>query len=373
MTETSVVVAARTDAERKALLGQLVSAGYACHECESLDSVRERLAAVRIDVAIIDADIGGDVSDAIGFAEQYTHDVTSPIWIFKSSTISGNDVRRLVRLPVADYLPEPVAAEEILLAVQRATELRLVGATKSILFKSDVDGSFLLGHELNNYLTPLLGMAQLQKTNSSRDPDCDAASMSTEVFESAQILAGFVDRLRIIRSLELHPNMMRFRRGDIIQMIQSIVSMRQSQPDAPRVEISVNADCDDCGVDFDFETLPRVLDELLKNAIEHTISTNTLPEPRVIVSIDTSTRNVDISVRNGGSVLSCDRISRFFMPFNADRRLKSHSSGLGTTYVKLVVEMHGGAVGVKSDEINGTNVWITIPRYQNETATLVTN
>lgn len=96
----------------------------------------------------------------------------------------------------------------------------------------------------------------------------------------------------------------------------------------------------------------RALSNLLRNAVEAEENGS-----MVTVSCTRGADSVMIEIHNPSSVAPavCDR---FFEKYVSDKR---HGAGLGTYIAKLVVELHGGAISMRTSERSGTTVTMNLP------------
>jgi signal transduction histidine kinase len=106
--------------------------------------------------------------------------------------------------------------------------------------------------------------------------------------------------------------------------------------------------------------LRRVIENLASNAVKYGF-----PQQLITVSLKQNAKTVQIIVHNFGNPIPKDDQERLFEPFQRSHSIQSNSKkgwGLGLTLVRGVVEAHGGHVNVTSDEREGTNFIVTLPK-----------
>ena len=107
-------------------------------------------------------------------------------------------------------------------------------------------------------------------------------------------------------------------------------------------------------IDVDPLHFSNVMDNLVENAIKYTVATP------VIISIDvTDTMNdeLKISVTDNGIGISTADKKHIFDKFYRAKRTETKNKtgfGLGLTYVKSIVEAHGGTISVNSELNKGS-------------------
>jgi PAS domain S-box-containing protein len=109
----------------------------------------------------------------------------------------------------------------------------------------------------------------------------------------------------------------------------------------------------------DREKTIQVLVNLLSNAIKFSEA-----EQVVTVSASASGDEVIIKVSDQGRGIPADKISEVFDRFKQvkleDGRKKG-GTGLGLAICKSIIELHGGKVGVESEEAKGSTFWFSLP------------
>lgn len=103
----------------------------------------------------------------------------------------------------------------------------------------------------------------------------------------------------------------------------------------------------------------NILNNLIENALKY--SNNTV---EVIISSKAGPDYVEISVSDNGNGMSNNDLRQIFNRFYRGRETAGDvpGMGLGLTYVKLLVDAHGGKIDVESAEGNGSRFTITLPQ-----------
>ncbi len=109
------------------------------------------------------------------------------------------------------------------------------------------------------------------------------------------------------------------------------------------------------GISGEGEYLEVALEHLLSNAVEAAP-----PDSTVQVSLEEDGARVRVLVHNQGAVPESVR-DRFFERYTTAG--KRDGTGLGTFIARQVVLAHGGSIGFTTDEHNGTEVTLELPRH----------
>jgi len=109
----------------------------------------------------------------------------------------------------------------------------------------------------------------------------------------------------------------------------------------------------------DGDLIRRVVENLVSNGIKHTP-----PDKPLWISVAIAAGAPRIEVRDEGRGIPQDARTKIFEKFGTlapDGQREYHSAGLGLTFCKMVVEAHGGHIGVDSEPGRGSTFWFTLP------------
>lgn len=230
----------------------------------------------------------------------------------------------------------------------------------------------IASHELKGPLTTIQGNIQFaQRTLHTLQAyplqEQEAASSELEklqryleraarqVHVQDRLASDLIDVSRIrVGKLEL-----RLRSCDIGQIVRDAVE-DQRQTTADRV-INLDLPAEQLLTSGDADRLGQVVRNYLTNALRYSASTKP-----VGVSVTTDGIIVQVSVSDLGAGLTLDEQQRVWERFYRakDVRVLSGSSiglGLGLHICKIIIELHGGSVGLSSRPGTGSRFWFTLP------------
>jgi light-regulated signal transduction histidine kinase (bacteriophytochrome) len=107
----------------------------------------------------------------------------------------------------------------------------------------------------------------------------------------------------------------------------------------------------------DFEILTKVLQHLIKNAIEYCV----VPSPRVHVSSRRAGLDWVLSVEDNGLGIDPAFQGRIFEVFRRLHGKEYPGNGLGLSFCKKAIEWHGGRMWIKSTPGAGSTFYFTLP------------
>lgn len=111
-------------------------------------------------------------------------------------------------------------------------------------------------------------------------------------------------------------------------------------------------------VEFDFELIVNVLQQLLENAAKYSA-----PESPIRISAEKNEAQIVISVSDRGVGIDAFEQGLIFDKFyrGKDNRYSVQGTGMGLAIAKAVVEAHGGRIGVTSQLAEGSVFSFTLP------------
>src|SRR5690606_23906312 len=118
-------------------------------------------------------------------------------------------------------------------------------------------------------------------------------------------------------------------------------------------------EADNLSVVGDRTHLSNVFHNLIDNAMKYNIDV-----PQITINIKQKGSYVQIKVTDNGIGMSSDQIANIFTPFYRIPTGDKHDVkgfGLGLSYVKKVVTIHGGEIKVESEPGKGSTFIITLP------------
>ncbi len=145
----------------------------------------------------------------------------------------------------------------------------------------------------------------------------------------------------------------------INQLINQSVADVQDSIDESNLKLSVNVP-QSLVLSIDAELIERVVVNLLTNAIKYAPVNSTL----YIEVLEKGDDKLYCSILDEGPGISKEQQETIFERYiHIDNKTstRSRSTGLGLTFCKIVVEAHGGEIGVDSKENEGAKFWFVLP------------
>ena len=216
-----------------------------------------------------------------------------------------------------------------------------------------------MSHELRTPLNAIIGFSELMEHGTFgalgndryveycthiRKSGEDLLAVISDVLDMSRIEAG---RLRLERETL-----------DVEDMISASVDELRSAAEAKGITLTAEVTSQQA-LSGDREQLNKVLTSLLRNAVKYT------PEGGVVsVRTRMMNDNVSIYVEDTGAGMAPEALARVGRPFEQiDTPLENgmRGSGLGLAIARSLVELHGGALHIRSTVGTGTIVCVQLP------------
>ncbi len=205
-----------------------------------------------------------------------------------------------------------------------------------------------VAHEIKNPLTPMkLSIQHLSRALKIEDKD---SVEKLKIFEKmmvqqidalSKIAEEFSDFAKLPPPHKINQ--------DILVLILQAMELYSSHE---HVKISVHSNLEAVYFNFDKNQMLRVLNNLIKNAIQ------AIPEEKageIEISIEKTETEVLITIKDNGTGIPEEIKDRMFSP---NFTTKSQGTGLGLAMVKKIMEQHNGTIDFDSEKGTGTTFYL---------------
>lgn len=211
-----------------------------------------------------------------------------------------------------------------------------------------------ISHELRTPLT--LIMAPLRRLLKETDQKEEEYQTLGRIYRQSHRMKDLLDMVLELRKLEVGKTGLKIERSDFNDWLKNTVEDVVNEEIHEDITIETDLDPQVGDVDFDRRKCDTVLMNILINAIKHssagdriTISTRLTPEGFVRVSVcDEGPGLKDISPEK--------MFTRFYQG-NSEQ----YGSGIGLSYSRILVELHGGRIAAENNPDKGATFWWEIP------------
>ncbi|MDR4985064.1 two-component sensor histidine kinase [Bacillus cereus] len=215
-----------------------------------------------------------------------------------------------------------------------------------------------VSHEIQSPLTSIKGFARaLQDNNLSEEKRKHYLTIiETETTRLSKLSQNLL-KLTLLESEEYIPERVAYR---LDQQLKQIVL--NSEPLWADKEIELDLDLEKVQITADQESMSQVWINLIHNSIKFTPSGGT-----ITIQLKEYETVVEVRIRDSGIGISEEQKQHIFERFykaDSSRNRAYGGSGLGLAIVKKVLDLHQGKIKVESEEGNGTEFIVRIPKYE---------
>jgi signal transduction histidine kinase len=234
---------------------------------------------------------------------------------------------------------------------EQVAEIRAADSTRRELITN-------ISHDLRTPLTSLQGYLETLAFKEDLDPAERDKYMQTALKHSDRLrrLVSDLFELSKLDSAEVKINAEPF---SFSELCQDVLVKFELLAGEKGVELSAHFDPELPFVSADIGRVERVLENLVKNGIEHTP-----PGGRVEISLKAHDGHVEARVADTGSGIAADELPHIFDPYYraaASSAAAKEGTGLGLAIARRIVNLHGSEINVKSDLGKGTTFLFRLP------------
>ena len=214
-----------------------------------------------------------------------------------------------------------------------------------------------VSHELRTPLTSIQGYAETLME--SRGMPTDLREFVEIIRKNAMRMARLTEDLLVLARVESGEQKLNFQTAMPNQLLDDAVQTFHELALAGGIELSV-MNTASSAVLVDRDAIHQVFTNLIDNALKYGDQGG-----KVLVGACESEEGVQFYVRDFGSGISSEHLTRLFERFyrvDKARSLESGGTGLGLAIAKHVVRAHSGTIHVESELNHGSTFYFTLPR-----------
>ena len=214
-----------------------------------------------------------------------------------------------------------------------------------------------VSHDLRTPLASMQGYLEILLLRRGELSEAEERNYLEVAAKHSERLGRLVNDLFQLTKLEaedVHPQCERFPLAELVQDVAQKFAL-----DAAQRQLTLHAACGAAMplVEADIGMVERVLENLVENALRHT------PEGgRVTLELGLDQGRATVAVSDTGVGIPAGEIDKVFDRFyRADRTGARHHAGLGLAIARLMVQLHGGQLVVRSTPGQGTTFGFDLP------------
>ena len=225
---------------------------------------------------------------------------------------------------------------------------------EQLVYEEKVKMLINISHELRTPLT--LIMAPLKRLIKETDEQDKTSATLKRIYRQSVRMKDLLNMVLDLRKMEVGENKLKLKDHDfnrwISETTHDIITEGQIEGINMVLELSDSIE----SVCFDGQKCEAVMMNILSNAIKHSKSGDMI----TIRSEMTETGMVRTSISDEGPGLGDIDQEKMFTRFYQSNN-EQYGSGIGLSYSKILVELHGGSIGMYNNPDKGATFWWEIP------------
>jgi two-component system sensor histidine kinase SaeS len=218
-----------------------------------------------------------------------------------------------------------------------------------------------ISHDLRTPMASIQSFVEALEDQVIQDQEVFERYLQTIRLETLR-LSGLIDDLFELSRLDAGAAELQLHPVAVDSLIVEVLQSHYLQFDAKQLQADARVP-DELGVVWvDSFEIKRAIGNLLQNAIRYSPSGSTI----VLEARELGDRFVELSITDRGPGIAQEHHARIFDRFyrvdQSRGREGGGGAGLGLAIVHSIVKRHGGEVGMRSQEGEGSCFWLTLPR-----------
>jgi len=226
-----------------------------------------------------------------------------------------------------------------------------------------------MSHELRTPLNSIIGFSRVILKGID-GPVTEMQNQDlTAIYNSGQHLLGLINDILDLARIEAGKMDLNFEEVQMSEMVHSVFSTAKGLVKEKPIKLIEKVPADMPPIRGDTMRVRQVLINLISNASKFTDEGSITVESLVQESPNGKLEAL-INVIDTGPGITPEGQEKLFKAFSqvdGSATRKSGGSGLGLSICANLVQLHGGRIGVHSEEGKGSTFWVTLPLYHQPT------
>ena len=239
--------------------------------------------------------------------------------------------------------PELIATEKKINSIKHTLEQRKLATEIEEKRKNDL--VVYLAHDLKTPLTSVIGYLTLLRDENQISEELREKYLSISL-EKAERLEELINEFFEITRFNLSNITLAYSKVNLTRLLEQLIF--EFKPMFLEKDLQCELEMQpDTMVRCDVNKMQRVLDNLLRNAVNYSFDGGTI---RIVATQEENT--LHIKFINNGNTIPQEKLERIFEQFyrlDTARSSRSGGAGLGLAIAKEIVELHGGSITAKSE------------------------
>jgi len=271
-----------------------------------------------------------------------------------------------LELGADDYLTKPFSLHELILRVEKIVNKKnsIHGLNEEVdrlrfEITNAEENLRRVVHDLKNHLISMSASAKLLLRKKKKQ---EKLRFTTNIYENSLRLTHWVEDILKFYDLSSQGLKYEMKEVEIQSMVEQVVDLLRDFGKKKEIEILFHPSPLVLFIQCSEPLLQRALDNLISNALKYTPNRGSVEVSVIPYSRKDDEGIVEISVKDTGIGIREEDRERIFEPFYRGKNsLSENGLGLGLSFAKEVVDLHGGRILVHSEPNKGSTFSILLP------------
>lgn len=256
---------------------------------------------------------------------------------------------RGLQLGAMDYVTKPLSPAVVKLRVENQVELKRAREQLT-----------LISHDMRAPQSAILALLELQK-NSSTALELD--ELFAKIERSAHSTLMLADDF--VHLAKAESKIYHFSEADFLDILADATDDMWALANRKSIRLETYADDESYRVNVNRSLMVRAVSNLISNAIKYGPPASTVSCRLTMDRRQPETRIVCQIADQGSGIAEKDQASLFMPFYRADQPLQQ-GAGLGLSFVKAVVDQHGGTIDFMNGTGGGAFFFLSLPALNND-------
>ena len=223
-----------------------------------------------------------------------------------------------------------------------------------LIYEEKVRMLINISHELRTPLT--LIMAPLKRFLDGMKPEDDSFQTMNRIYRQSRRMKDLLNIVLDLRKMEVGMSDLRIVKADFNGWIRETTEDIVNEEHCQGIDIILDLSPEIELVDFDRKKCDTVLSNILINAVKHSCDGDRI----ILKTTLTEDGMVRTSISDQGPGIGSMNPDKIFTRFYQSNN-EQYGSGIGLSYSKILVELHGGRIAAENNPDKGATFWWEIP------------
>lgn len=249
-----------------------------------------------------------------------------------------------------DYMTKPFNIKELMIRVERLLEKRREKAAFHDVMR-------IVGHEVANKMRVISGISEIMHNKEHRMDDDKKKTFLKHINEAALRTTELISEIKTLVDVEAGELVLHPVKTDILQLIADVVRPHKDVLLHRGLNFDITAEGEIPGLEMDGVAAKQVFANIIGNAVKYSRDGG-----EISIRIKKEGDSLVIKVKDNGCGIPRDDLPHIFEKGYRARNASNAASGtgMGLYIVKLLLNVMGATIEVKSEEGTGSECIVTL-------------